>query len=89
MKETEIFFNASGPSHGKVVVCYLGTWSVYRLGRGSFTIEHLDPTLCTHIVYSFAGLDEKTDSIKSLGRKNRGCESGVQLVGFRSVSGLS
>ncbi|XP_044265080.1 probable chitinase 2 [Tribolium madens] len=56
----------TGPSHGKVVVCYLGTWSVYRLGRGSFTIEHLDPTLCTHIVYSFAGLDEKTDSIKSL-----------------------
>jgi chitinase len=44
----------------------LGTWSVYRLGRGSFTIEHLDPTLCTHIIYSFAGLDVKADGIRSL-----------------------
>lgn len=54
------------PKHGKVVVCYVGTWSVYRPGRGSFAIENLDPTLCTHIIYSFAGLNPKEDSIKSL-----------------------
>ncbi|KAL3288168.1 hypothetical protein HHI36_002619 [Cryptolaemus montrouzieri] len=56
----------AGPSHNKVVVCYLGTWSVYRPERGSFTIEHLDPNLCTHIIYSFVGLDVLEDSPKPL-----------------------
>lgn len=56
----------AGPSHGKVIVCYVGTWSVYRPERGSFKIEDLDPTLCTHIIYSFAGLDIQENAIKSL-----------------------
>ncbi|KAJ8972352.1 hypothetical protein NQ317_008762 [Molorchus minor] len=38
----------------------------FRKDRGSFAIENLDPKLCTHIIYSFAGLDVKTDSIRSL-----------------------
>ncbi|CAH0551736.1 unnamed protein product [Brassicogethes aeneus] len=57
---------STGPKHSRVVVCYLGTWSVYRPERGSFTIEHLDPSLCTHLVYSFAGLNIQEDSIKAL-----------------------
>lgn len=61
-------FSFAGPSHGKLVVCYLGSWAVYRTGRGSFTIEHLDPNLCTHLIYSFAGLNIKEDSLRSLGR---------------------
>lgn len=48
------------------MVCYLGSWAVYRTGRGSFTIEHLDPNLCTHLIYSFAGLNIKEDSLRSL-----------------------
>lgn len=57
----------SGPTHGKIVVCYIGTWAVYRPDRGSFSIEHIDPTLCTHLVYSFAGLNVSENTIKSLG----------------------
>ncbi|XP_018570991.1 probable chitinase 2 [Anoplophora glabripennis] len=56
----------TGPAHEKLVVCYLGSWSVYRPGRGSFTIEHLEPSLCTHVIYSFAGLSVKNNSIRSL-----------------------
>lgn len=56
----------TGPGHGKVVVCYIGTWAVYRPGRGSFTLEHIDPNMCTHLVYSFAGLNTTHDSIRSL-----------------------
>ncbi|CAG9764757.1 unnamed protein product [Ceutorhynchus assimilis] len=56
----------TGPHHSRVVVCYLGTWAVYRPGRGSFAIENLEPSLCTHVIYSFAGLNIKEDSIKSL-----------------------
>ncbi|RZC35409.1 chitinase, partial [Asbolus verrucosus] len=38
------------------VVCYLGTWSTYRWGNGKFTVEDIDPNLCTHVIYSFVGI---------------------------------
>jgi len=56
----------TGPSHDKVVVCYLSTWAVYRPSRGSYSIDNFDPNLCTHVVYAFSGLDSQTDTIKSL-----------------------
>ncbi|XP_058054145.1 acidic mammalian chitinase [Anopheles bellator] len=43
---------------GKKVVCYVGTWAVYRPGNGRFDIEHIDPTLCTHLMYGFFGINE-------------------------------
>ncbi|UYV73398.1 Cht9, partial [Cordylochernes scorpioides] len=36
------------------VVCYLGSWANYRHGPGLFLIEHIDPYVCTHLVYGFA-----------------------------------
>jgi GH18 family chitinase len=42
---------------GKVLVCYLGSWSNYRLGEGKFVMEDINPNLCTHIVYGFAKLE--------------------------------
>ncbi|XP_026480053.1 probable chitinase 2 [Ctenocephalides felis] len=56
----------TGPEHGKVVVCYVATWAVYRPGLGSYALEDIDSTLCTHLIYSFAGLNATTDSLKSL-----------------------
>lgn len=41
----------------KKVVCYFSSWSKYRPGDGAFHIDEADPFLCTHIVYTFAGLD--------------------------------
>lgn len=38
------------------VVCYYGSWAVYRPGRGKFDVEDIDPTLCTHLIYTFIGL---------------------------------
>ncbi|KAH8372051.1 hypothetical protein KR093_009815, partial [Drosophila rubida] len=40
------------------VVCYQGTWSVYRPGEGRFGVEDIDPFLCTHLVYAFMGIKE-------------------------------
>lgn len=60
------FVESAGPTHNKVVVCYIGTWAVYRPSRGSFSIDDVDPTLCTHLVYAFAGLDIMQNHIKSL-----------------------
>lgn len=48
-------------------MCYAGTWSVYRPDKGKFDVEDIDPHLCTHLVYAFAGLDEGSSTIKSLG----------------------
>nr|AAA61639.1 venom chitinase [Chelonus sp.] len=41
------------------VVCYFGAWSVYRQGNGKFDINGIDPTLCTHLIYSFVGVNGK------------------------------
>ncbi|XP_035793649.1 chitotriosidase-1-like [Anopheles albimanus] len=42
----------------KKVVCYVGTWAVYRHGLGRFDIEHINPHLCTHLMYGFFGINE-------------------------------
>lgn len=36
------------------VGCYYGSWAVYRQGPGDFDAMYIDPTLCSHIIYSFA-----------------------------------
>jgi len=38
------------------MVCYYGSWAVYRPGNGKFDVEDIDPTICTHIIYGFIGL---------------------------------
>jgi len=38
------------------VVCYYGSWSVYRPGNGRFAVEFIDPNICTHGIYAFVGL---------------------------------
>ncbi|XP_039299210.1 probable chitinase 2 isoform X4 [Nilaparvata lugens] len=55
-----------GLTSGKVTVCYVSSWAVYRQQGGKFTLDDLDPQLCTHLVYAFAGLDKETSVIKSL-----------------------
>ncbi|CAN8029345.1 unnamed protein product, partial [Ixodes persulcatus] len=41
----------------KHLLCYWDTWSYYREGGGKFSVEHIDPCLCTHLVYTFAVLE--------------------------------
>ncbi|XP_067139342.1 chitinase-3-like protein 1 [Centruroides vittatus] len=48
------FYSAS--LHKYKVVCYLGSWANYRPGLGKFTIEDIDPHICTHLIFGFAGL---------------------------------
>lgn len=38
------------------MVCYYGSWAVYRPGSGKFDVEDIDPFVCTHLIYGFAGL---------------------------------
>ena len=49
-----------------MAVCYFGSWAFYRPEAGKFTVGNIDPKLCTHVVYAFAGLDETSHKIRSL-----------------------
>jgi len=50
---------SSAPQSGKVIYCYFEGWAVYNPGRGSFDVEDVDPNLCTHASFGFAGLNSK------------------------------
>ncbi|XP_046974883.1 probable chitinase 2 [Vanessa cardui] len=56
----------AGSSHDKVIVCYVSRWSVYRPGAGSFDIFDIEPSLCTHLIYCFVGLDQDTFKITNI-----------------------
>ncbi|KAB0801555.1 hypothetical protein PPYR_05909 [Photinus pyralis] len=66
----------------KKVVCYYGSWSVYRPGDGSCKVEDIDPFLCTHAIYAFVGIDQ-TGSIKILDPSND-----VDNGGFRRFNAM-
>ena len=46
------------------VVCYYANWAVYRKGTAKFTPQNINPYLCTHLIYAFAGLG-KDDTIQT------------------------
>ncbi|KAB7499949.1 putative chitinase 3, partial [Armadillidium nasatum] len=46
----------STQTDGYKVVCYYTNWSQYRTKIGKFLPEHIDPYICTHIIYAFAWL---------------------------------
>merc|ERR1712212_706886 len=57
-----------------VMVCYFGSWAVYRQGLGKFDVEDIDPKICTHIIFGFAGLSSDS-SIRVLDPWNELCDN--------------
>ncbi|NWQ59451.1 CHIA chitinase, partial [Neopipo cinnamomea] len=40
-----------------VLTCYFTNWAQYRPGEGKYTPENIDPFLCNHLIYAFAGMN--------------------------------
>ncbi|GAB6023221.1 Chitinase 5 [Chamberlinius hualienensis] len=45
---------------GKNIVCYYSSWSAHRPDLGSYAIDDIPINMCTHLVYSFIGLNNRT-----------------------------
>nr|XP_060629025.1 acidic mammalian chitinase-like [Anolis sagrei ordinatus] len=39
------------------LVCYVTNWDQYRAEPAKFTPENIDPFLCTHVIFAFAGMN--------------------------------
>ena len=43
------------------IVCYYTNWSQYRTEPAQYFPDNVDPSLCTHIIFSFAKINEKLE----------------------------
>ncbi|XP_025830366.1 endochitinase-like [Agrilus planipennis] len=66
-----------------VVGCYYESWAIKRAGIGSFGTNDIDPSLCTHVYYSFIGLNNVTQDIEILNP-----DVDVNRGGFRNFTNL-
>ncbi|XP_023936035.2 acidic mammalian chitinase-like [Bicyclus anynana] len=54
-----VFSVTYGAANEKRVICYYGSWATYRNSLGKFDVSDINAGLCTHLVYTFLGINTK------------------------------
>ncbi|XP_015788128.1 endochitinase [Tetranychus urticae] len=72
-----VYFYWRHEKHYKIV-CYLATWSAYRQPPMNYNIDKIPGNICTHVVYSFVGLDGESFELKLINPKFDSSEHGLQ-----------
>ncbi|XP_007948616.2 acidic mammalian chitinase [Orycteropus afer afer] len=60
------------------IVCYFTNWSQYRPGIARYMPENVDPCLCTHIIYAFAGM--ANNQIKTIEWNDEALYAGINSL---------
>uniref|UniRef100_A0A182MND4 chitinase n=1 Tax=Anopheles culicifacies TaxID=139723 RepID=A0A182MND4_9DIPT len=68
------------------LVCYFTNWSPERAGEYAFNVNDIPVDLCTHVTYSFAGVDEHTFELKPTNRKYDILQQGYENFGNLKIA---
>ncbi|OQR72877.1 acidic mammalian chitinase-like [Tropilaelaps mercedesae] len=70
---------------GKPFICYWESWSRYRPSPYTGSVDKIPTDLCTHVIYTFAGLDSNTWKLKALDEQwDIGAGGFKQLVALKN-----
>ncbi|XP_072145440.1 probable chitinase 2 isoform X4 [Dermacentor andersoni] len=68
---------------GKTVVCYWQSWSHKRPAPHTYTVDDIPVHLCTHVIYSYAKLDNRTSSLYLDKTFDAGKDGYIRFLGLR------
>ncbi|XP_075555210.1 putative chitinase 2 [Dermacentor variabilis] len=68
---------------GKTVVCYWQSWSHKRPAPHTYTVDDIPVHLCTHVIYSYAKLDNRASSLYLNKTFDAGKDGYIRFLGLR------